>query len=237
MKKNSIIKIPLRNHRITQKKKEVSSGVKAVIFDLGNVLIGFDHRIAVRRILKYTGKLEQEIYDLFFDSGLTREFEKGKIASREFFKQVKSILQLKISYAEFLPIWNEIFFPRPGVSEFISFLNPGLTLVLLSNINKLHYDYILNTFPSAIALFGKANVIPSYITGFVKPEKEIYDLAIQKAACGRENIVYVDDRLDLVEAAQNYGIKSIRFQNVEELKREFRDLGIIKNVNSRRHEK
>lgn len=206
--------------------------IEAVIFDLGNVLIGFDHRIAVRRILKYTGKLEQEIYDLFFDSGLTREFEKGKIASREFFKQVKSRLELKISYTEFLPIWNEIFFSRPGVSEFISSLKPGLSLVLLSNINKLHYDYILHTFASSLALFGEDNVIPSYITGFVKPQKEIYDLAIQKTGVNIENIIYVDDRLDLVEAARNYGLNSIQFQNILQLKQEFQNFGISERTNA-----
>ena len=51
--------------------------IKAVIFDLGNVLVGFDHRIAVKKILRHTSKSTREIYDLFFDSPFTREFEKG----------------------------------------------------------------------------------------------------------------------------------------------------------------
>lgn len=209
----------------------MENNIKAIIFDLGNVLVGFDHRIAVRRILKHTSKSEREIYDLFFDSGLTREFEKGKTAPGDFFKQVKSLLELKLSYQEFLPIWNEIFFSKPETEEFIVSLNSGFKLVLLSNINKLHYDYIRNAFSSAIALFGPGNVIPSYITGFVKPEREIYNLAIRKTGADIEDIIYVDDRQDLIEAARSYGLKSIQFQNIKELKREFRDLGIIKNAN------
>lgn len=206
--------------------------IKAIIFDLGNVLVGFDHRIAVRRILKHTSKPEREIYDLFFDSGLTREFEKGKITPGEFFKQVKSLLELKLELKEFLPIWNEIFFSKPESEEFIVSLNSGLKLVLLSNINKLHYDYIRNAFSSAIALFGPGNVIPSYITGFVKPEREIYNLAIQKTGRPIENIVYVDDRRDLVEAARGYGLRVVQFQNIEQLRQEFQNLGVIENAHS-----
>lgn len=204
--------------------------IKAIIFDLGNVLVGFDHRIAVRRITKHTSKSEREIYDLFFDSGLTREFEKGKTAPGDFFKQVKSLLELKLSFKEFLPIWNEIFFSKPETEEFIVSLNSGLKLVLLSNINKLHYDYIRNAFSSAIALFGPGNVIPSYITGFIKPEREIYNLAIRKTGRRIENIVYVDDRRDLVEAARGYGLRAIQFQNIEQLRQEFQNLGIIENA-------
>ncbi|OGX50406.1 MAG: hypothetical protein A3G37_01290 [Omnitrophica WOR_2 bacterium RIFCSPLOWO2_12_FULL_46_30] len=206
--------------------------IKAIIFDLGNVLVGFDHRIAVRRILKHTSKPEREIYDLFFDSGLTREFEKGKITPGEFFKQVKSLLELKLELKEFLPIWNEIFFSKPESEEFIVSLNSGLKLVLLSNINKLHYDYIRNAFSSAIALFGPGNVIPSYITGFVKPEREIYNLAIRKTGRPIENIVYVDDRRDLVEAARGYGLRAVQFQNIEQLRQEFQNLGVIENAHS-----
>lgn len=210
--------------------RQMKNNIKAILFDLGNVLVGFDHRMAVRRISKHTSKSEREIYDLFFDSGLTRKFESGKITPGDFFKQVKSLLGLKLSFKEFLPIWNEIFFSKPETEEFIVSLNSGLKLVLLSNINKLHYEYIRNAFSSALALFGPGNVILSYITGFIKPEKEIYELAIQKTGVDIEDIIYVDDREDLIMAARSYGLKSIQFQNIEELRGEFRDLGIIKNA-------
>lgn len=216
--------------------------IKAVIFDLGNVLIGFDHRIAVNRILKYTDKSAEEIYDLFFDSQITRDFEKGKIAPLEFFEKVKLLLGLNMGWDEFIPIWNEIFFPIDATEEFIRSLAcpkdnrdsggnsslkacSNIRLVLLSNINKLHYDYVKNNFYSAISLFDE--VIPSYMTGFIKPEKEIYDLALRYAKANLENSVYIDDRLDLIEAARGYGIKAIQFKGIDKLREEFQKLGII----------
>ena len=166
--------------------KNKAKEIKAVIFDLGNVLIGFDHTIAVKKILKHTPKKSRDIYDLFFDSDLTQEFEKGKTGTLEFFQQVKTALELKISYGEFLPIWNEIFFSKPESEDFVGSLNSGIKLALLSNINQLHYEYIREEFSSTIGLFEPDKIIPSFRTGFIKPDKEIYDLALKALDVPRE---------------------------------------------------
>ena len=217
--------------------KNKAKEIKAVIFDLGNVLIGFDHTIAVKKILKHTPKKSRDIYDLFFDSDLTQEFEKGKTGTLEFFQQVKTALELKISYGEFLPIWNEIFFSKPESEDFVGSLNSGIKLALLSNINQLHYEYIREEFSSTIGLFEPDKIIPSFRTGFIKPDKEIYDLALKALGVPRESVVYVDDRLDLIEAALSYGIKSIQFKSAKELKQKFQDLGIIKDAKTSRRKK
>ena len=217
--------------------KNKAKEIKAVIFDLGNVLIGFDHTIAVKKILKHTPKKSRDIYDLFFDSDLTQEFEKGKTGTLEFFQQVQAALELKISYGEFLPIWNEIFFSKPESEDFVSSLNSGIKLALLSNINQLHYEYIREEFSSTIGLFEPDKIIPSFRTGFIKPDKEIYDLALKALDVPRESVVYVDDRLDLIEAALSYGIKSIQFKSAKELKQKFQDLGIIKDAKTSRRKK
>ena len=217
--------------------KNKAKEIKAVIFDLGNVLIGFDHTIAVKKILKHTPKKSRDIYDLFFDSDLTQEFEKGKTGKLEFFQQVQTALELKISYGEFLPIWNEIFFSKPESEDFVGSLNSGIKLALLSNINQLHYEYIREEFSSTIGLFEPDKIIPSFRTGFIKPDKEIYDLALKALDVPRESVVYVDDRLDLIEVALSYGIKSIQFKSAKELKQKFQDLGIIKDAKTSRRKK
>ena len=204
--------------------------IKAVIFDLGNVLVGFDHRIAVKKILRHTSKSTREIYDLFFDSPFTREFEKGGISCREFFVKVKDMLGLKIGYEEFLPIWNEIFFAKPEMERFVASLNSGRRLVLLSNINELHYEYLTAAFPYAFSLFSPDKIIPSFRAGFMKPDRQIYELALSAAGVSRDEVVYVDDRLDLIEAASGYGIPSIQFKDIHQLRQEFLNLGIIQDA-------
>ena len=89
------------------------NGERVILFDLGKVLIDFNHRIAVRRIKEYCALSEEEIYNLFFDSDVTDRYERGLISSEYFFQEVKAMLQATISRDDFVPIWNEIFTPHP----------------------------------------------------------------------------------------------------------------------------
>src|SRR3989338_5399245 len=119
--------------------------IKGIIFDLGKVLLDFNHMAAAERLSGFTDKSGREIYELFFDSPQTGLFEEGKISGEEFFIQVKKMLNLKIPFKEFVPIWNEIFYFTEGnlqVYNLARHLNKSYRIALLSNINFLHLEYI-----------------------------------------------------------------------------------------------
>ena len=84
--------------------------IKAVIFDLGNVLVDFDYSIAAKRIKHFSSINIKDIPKLLISSKITKVFEEGKISPGDFFLHIKSLLKLDISYEAFVPIWNEVFF-------------------------------------------------------------------------------------------------------------------------------
>ncbi|MBP7217010.1 MAG: hypothetical protein KBA46_06990, partial [Candidatus Omnitrophica bacterium] len=84
--------------------------IKALVFDLGRVLIDFDHMIAARKIARSPGVPAEQIYQFFFDSPLTGLFEEGAISAHDFFHEVKVQLDLNLEFEEFIAIWNDIFF-------------------------------------------------------------------------------------------------------------------------------
>lgn len=183
----------------------------AVICDLGNVLINFDHTIAVKRILHHTPKKEGDIYNLFFDSPITKLYEEGKITEDEFFRRVKDSLELDIDYGSFLPIWNEIFFEAPlniKMQDLIRIIKSSYKLVLVSNINKAHFEFLNKKF-GIFSEFDK--LILSYEAGFRKPAPEIYKLAMESVKVAPSRMFYVDDRRDLIEAGSKLGIKGMVF--------------------------
>lgn len=188
-----------------------------VLCDLGNVLISFDHRIAVKKILRLTQKNEQDIYQLFFDSGLTKDYEEGKVSSMEFFKRVRDSLGLNMDYNEFLPIWNDIFFEAPlnkKIQDLLMEIKEKYKLVMISNINETHYEFLKKKMP-IFQEFDKR--ILSYEIGFRKPAKEIYDAALKSVDEPPSKAFYVDDRRDLIEAAMGFGIEGITFDGEEAL--------------------
>jgi FMN phosphatase YigB (HAD superfamily) len=200
--------------------------IKGIIFDLGNVLLDFDHTIAANRLSGFTDKDRQQIYNLFFDSELTHLFEDGKISPSQFFSQVKEILNLRLGYDEFVPIWNEIFFfseKNLQVYNLASGLKGKYQITLLSNINVLHFEYIKKTFPILDAFH---NIITSFETGFSKPSPAIYKKALQVLGAEAQNVFYTDDRAELVESARQLGIQGFVFKSPDQLKKDLQGLGI-----------
>ena len=203
--------------------------IKAVIFDLGNVLIDFDHTIAAKRISGFTDKTPQEIFNLFFDSRLTGLFEEGKITPLNFFAEVKKMLNLKLNYNQFLPIWNEIFFlskNNQSVYNLVKILKGRYKIALLSNINILHFEYLKKNFPIFHAFH---NIVTSFEVGIRKPDPLIFKKALDLLQAQPQDAFYTDDRPEFTERASGMGIRGFVFTGIEQLKMDLLDNGV--NIN------
>lgn len=201
--------------------------IKVILFDLGNVLVDLDLRPAVERISSFCSKGPDEILKFFFDSGATNSFEKGELSAEGFYKQAKDILDLKLGYESFVPIWNEVFFfssKNRAVYHIANRLKKNYRISLLSNTNILHYRYIKDNFP-IFNVFEK--LFLSFEIGAVKPDKVIYQKAIKALGVLPENIFYTDDRPELVNSASGLGIKSFVFTSVEQLIKDLSSLNIV----------
>ncbi|NQT46120.1 MAG: HAD family phosphatase [Candidatus Omnitrophica bacterium] len=196
----------------------------AILFDLGRVLVNFDHHVAAKRTAEYTDMDEAKIFETYFDSDLTDLFERGKITAAEFFERLKSLLRLDLDYDKFLPIWNDIFFKNNGMDELLTILKPHYRLVLISNINKPHFDYIKERFP---ILDHLDKIVVSYKVGARKPDPLIYETALKAAGTEASRTVYTDDRADLIEASSSIGMKNIQFINREQFNNDLKNLGIL----------
>ena len=191
--------------------------IKVILFDLGRVLVDFDHLRAAGRIAQFCGKSPQEIYDLFFDSVVTIDFEAGRISPENFYLQVKAMLDLNLSYASFEPIWNDIFFlsaKNRAVFGLVNSLRPHYQTAMLSNINLLHYEYLKKNFP-VFEAFDR--VFLSFQLGLIKPDKQIYNLVSRQLAVAPEEIFYTDDRPELVESAKSLGFAGCVFTDYNQL--------------------
>lgn len=200
--------------------------IKVILFDLGRVLVDFDHKRAAERISSFCPKTALEIYDLFFESQVTVAFEAGKITPENFYREVKNMLNLKLSYASFVPIWNDIFFLSPknrSVFRLVNSLHAHYKTAMLSNINVLHYEHIKKNFP-VFKVFDE--IFLSFELGAIKPDKKIYEQVIGRLKVFPQEIFYTDDRQALVESAKSLGIRGCVFANFEQLVNDLARAGI-----------
>ena len=195
-----------------------------IVFDLGNTLIRFDHNIAVNKLRERYDIDPKKTYDLFFDSEITRLFEAGQISPEEFHRRASALLGINVEYSEFLEIWNDIFWIDEGSCAIARRLKKDYKLFLLSNISRLHYEYIVKKF-DILEIFDE--IIVSFAVGAIKPEKRIFEDAVRRAGGNKSAVLYIDDREDLIKEANAFGIESIKYEGSDKLERDLKERGIL----------
>jgi glucose-1-phosphatase len=200
--------------------------IEAIMFDLGKVLLDFDHRKAAQRIARVSAKPARDAYRLFFDSALTARFESGQISPRDFFLKVKAALGVTLTYRDFVPLWNDIFFFTPENKRVLRAaftLRKRYKVVLVSNINVLHLNYVKKTFP-VLSAFDR--VVASCHAGVIKPHRGIYEKALARIGARAESTFYTDDRKELVESACAMGLRGYVFRGFAKLRRDLSRAGV-----------
>jgi glucose-1-phosphatase len=203
-----------------------SPAIRGIIFDLGNVLINFDHRTAAARLSGIMHKSPEEIYSFFFCSGVAQLFEAGKISPEEFFVKIKAALGIGMEFAAFLPVWNEIFFlteENKALYLLAKQLKKNYKTLLLSNINILHFNYLREHFPVFDVFHG---IVLSFEAGAVKPDPLIYRKALELMGLCPEEAFYTDDRPDLIEGSRLLGIQGFVYKGVEQFKKDLASCGV-----------
>jgi len=200
-----------------------SSPIEVIFFDLGNVILPFNHYQIAEKLSPFVQKKDfqdpRKIFTYIFDlkDGAINPFDAGELSPKEFFQSLKESLQLSISFEAFALIWNEIFVEDREVSQIIRSLKGKWRLGLLSNTDPLHFNYVVSTFPIVSTL---EKWILSYEVGFKKPDAQIFQRATEWASVEPEKILFIDDTKGHVQAAISLGMQGVQFISATKLREE-----------------
>ncbi len=196
--------------------------IKLFVFDLGNVILPFEHRQIAEK-LHETSRIQDrftpaDMFRYMFDRdrGLVNPYEEGRMSSIDFFAKLRERYKLDLDFEEFKDIWNLIFSENTEVNNLILFLKKeGYPLFLLSNTNELHFSYIMERYPIVHSL---DEWILSYEIGAKKPKQKIYDVIFEKNKdVKREEVLYIDDIPEYVEAAKGFGLQGLVFKDAKDV--------------------
>jgi epoxide hydrolase-like predicted phosphatase len=199
--------------------------IKAVVFDLGQVIIPFDWQRGYRALAGFSPYPLEEVRSRIKETGLFSPFERGQIEPQSVAREISRVLDLDVSFEKFRELWSSIFLPETTVSEdMLSRLRAaGQRVLLLSNTDAIHFEWIIERYP-IMRQFDRC--VLSFEVGFRKPEPEIYKEAIVQARCQPEEIFFTDDIAENVEGARRLGIDAVRFQSLPQLEQELRSRGV-----------
>ncbi len=197
--------------------------VKAILFDLGKVLIPFDFRRGYQALEAHCGFPAAEIRRRIAGSGLVERFEKGLIEPGDFVAGLSELLEMKLDYAAFCRAWSSIFYGQLIPDTVLESLAAHYRLLIVSNTNFIHFEMIRQNYPLIRHFHDR---ILSFEVHAIKPEPEIYRQAIARAGCRPEECFYTDDMATFVEAGRNEGMDAVQFESPEQLESEMKRRGI-----------
>jgi glucose-1-phosphatase len=199
-------------------------GYRAVIFDLGKVLVHFDFKRGYRELEGLCPYPAAEIPKRLASTGLVEQFETGLVEPRDFVAQLSAILELQIDYDHFCRIWSCIFTDVLIPERMLEGLAARYRLVLLSNTNAIHFEMIRETYGNLLRHFHA--LVLSYEVKAMKPDRTIFERAVEAAGCRPEECFYTDDIAAYVEGARSIGIDAVQFESAAQIERELAARGI-----------
>jgi 2-haloacid dehalogenase len=197
---------------------------KAVVFDLGKVLVDFDYAVAAQRIAGRSAVTANEVQSLIDHSPLLFLFETGRLTREEFFDSVRAATGFAGTIAEFAESFADIFTPIESmVRSHTALRAEGIPTYIFSNTNVLAAEHIRSRFPFFRDFDG---YILSFEEGAMKPDAAIYEIVEQRTKLSGSDILYLDDRSENIAVGAHRGWQVILQEDPGRSVEQMRRLGL-----------
>ncbi|SFU59840.1 glucose-1-phosphatase [Xenorhabdus koppenhoeferi] len=179
------------------------------IFDMGNVIIDIDFKRVLAVWSNLSGTPLATLTAKFSLNDIFGKHECGQVSDNEFAEMVCDEMEISLSFEQFAEGWNAVFIGiRQEIIELMNKLRTqGHRVVVLSNTNHLHFDYLSVHYPEIAASADLLYL--SQELGMRKPEPDIFKHVLEAEGVTADRAIFFDDVLEHVEAAIQSGINAI----------------------------
>jgi epoxide hydrolase-like predicted phosphatase len=222
--------------------------IKAVIFDWGGVLID-DPLPGLMQYCADALGVSCEDY-IKAHNKFAGDFTRGEICEKTFWDKVCGALGKPVPKTTSL--WGNAFRAayRPRADMFslvLSLHKAGYKTAFLSNTEVSSVEFFLSSFAGLRRTdttekdqlkynqnYGKAFALTSMFDvlvfscdeGTVKPERKIYEIAVERLGSRPEQTLFIDDKQEFINAARKIGLNTILFSNIKQLENELMRFGV-----------
>lgn len=200
--------------------------LRAVIFDIGRVLVRVDVERAMRGLADGIPLSPVEIWSAIEKDPRWPDWQEGRITPRDWHLHLAKRLGGSLTFEQFRDAWNRALDPQPLQPDTLfEELKKRCRLGLLSNTDPLHVAHLEATYSFFRHVPSSARTY-SCAVGASKPNALVFQLALKAVRAQAEETVFVDDVKAYVEAAERLGIRGIHYHSPEQLAGELARFGM-----------
>lgn len=192
---------------------KIMKGIKNIILDFGGVIIDLDINRSISAFNKISQIPFEQIYTQANQIDIFNLFDKGKISDYEFFTELRRQIRYTGADENLLAAWNAMLLDVPEHRlDLLVDLKTQYRTFLLSNTCETH----ITAFERNLYLHNGVKNFADYFDGLYyscrvgmrKPEKEIFEMVLQKNKLKPEETVFIDDSEQHVKGAGQCGINA-----------------------------
>jgi 2-haloacid dehalogenase len=204
----------------------MTSPIKAIIFDFGNVLLEWDPRNVYQRYFPDDPEgMERFLKEVDFMNWNSQQ-DKG----RPFSEGVAILSQQFPHHADLIQAYHDHWIDSVG--------DPiGGTIGILSRLKEAGYsvyglsNWSAETFPTVREKYKFFDLLDDFVisgeVGEIKPGHEIFHIMLEKIGKPAHECLFIDDSPTNIEQAQKLGFQTIHFQSPEQLEASLRERYIL----------
>lgn len=194
---------------------------KAVIFDLGGVIINIDYAATIEAFGALGHGDFQTVYSQAQQTGLFNNLETGKISGQRFVNELLPYLKVGTSPNKVIAAWNAMIGSVP--LERLTLLQKvrrKCPIYLLSNTNDIHMQAVLRSWKASCSqpmgdFFD--GIYLSHEIGMRKPDVEIFEFVCRKNQLNPSDTLFIDDSIQHIEGARLAGLQAFHLTNFDSL--------------------
>lgn len=202
----------------------MAAKLRAIIFDIGRVLIRVDVSRAMQGLAAGTSLSPGELWSAIEKDPHWRDWQEGRMTPRDWHLHLAKKLGGGLTFEEFTDAWNRALDPVPILEQaMLEKLAKNYRLALLSNTDPIHVAHIEKTY-SFVELFPVK--VYSCAVGASKPDPLIFREALRALKVQAEEAVFIDDIEAYAQAARSLGLTGIQFKSPDQLTAELAANGV-----------
>lgn len=193
-----------------------AQNIKALLFDLGGIVINIDVRASIAGFAELAGMAIETLQHDFHADALYHDYECGKLTTAQYFRYLQSRLGIMVSDQQMTEAWNAMLGDlNQDTFEAINQVRTQLPCYAFSNTNTAHKEKLFVSYPDVMDLFN--SIYFSCDLGARKPDRIAYQLVAKRLGVEPGKILFFDDSPVNVSGALDAGFQAVHVRSPENL--------------------
>ena len=198
--------------------------IRNIVFDFGGVLIDWNPEYLFRDVFRDSSEM-----DHFLENICNSDWNERQDAGRPLSEAIRTLQERHPDYHDEIRMYYEQWTTMLGgpIEDNAALLEPLRSRYRLFGLT----NWSAETFPIAREMYSLFDwfegIVISGEERLKKPDERIYRVLLERYGLKSAESLFIDDRLDNVQAAEGLGFQTIHLAEGKNLETEFRLLGIL----------